>query len=55
MWRLRTTSILYSLVRLNTIMNDLMDDHQSLSNPEPIIVVDLFRETLDYLLELLTG
>jgi hypothetical protein len=36
-------------------MNDLMDDHQGLSNPEPTIVVDLFQETLDHLLELLTG
>jgi uncharacterized protein (TIGR03083 family) len=36
-------------------MNDLIDDHQGLSNPEPIIVVDLFQETLDHLLEFLTG
>ena len=34
-------------------MNDLMNIHPGLSNPKPIIVIDLFQETLDYLLELL--
>lgn len=30
-----------------------MDIHPGLSNPKPIIVIDLFQETLDHLLELL--
>ena len=34
-------------------MNDLMDIHPGLSNLKPIIVIDLFQETLDLLLELL--
>jgi hypothetical protein len=34
-------------------MNDLMDIHPGLSNPKPIIVIDLFQETLDHLLVLL--
>lgn len=31
-----------------------MDDYHGLSNPEPIIVIGLFQETLDHLLELLS-
>lgn len=31
-----------------------MDDHAGLCNPRPIIVVDLFQETLDHLIELLS-
>jgi len=34
-------------------MNDLLDIHPGLSNPKPIIVIDLLQETLDHLLELL--
>jgi hypothetical protein len=34
-------------------MNDLLDIHPGLSNPKPNIVISLFQETLDHLLELL--
>ncbi len=32
-----------------------MDNHERLANPKPILVVDLFQETLDSLLNLLSG
>jgi len=34
-------------------MSDLMHIHPGLSNPKPIVVIDLFQETLDHLLVLL--